>query len=959
MKKHLAVNRKWFCALLFIPLLCMAQVKKEWVSTYNAIGNSSYDNAAGIMVSASGNVYITSSAGNGKNGSDITTIKYDKHANRIWTKKYNGELKAGDGASAIWLDNEENVYVAGFSEAQNSIDLVVISYDSAGNTKWINRENPFGTYNYPITIMKSASGNLYVTGYGFKTAGDPGKIVTIKYNSAGEKQWAAIYEAPNNADAYSKALTVDSNDNVYVTGGVVSGKSNDYLTIKYNSFGEPAWVKTYDGPAERFDEANAVQVDADMNVYVTGTSRNDQAMNFATIKYNSDGVVQWARQFNNYEGPLGILDFEAKKLLLDKAGNIYVAFESLGFTLIKYNPAGSEQWSAQYAGGGYGEDKLKGMAMDSMNNIYLTGAIGIDPELKFATAKFDNLGQFKWAATYKGPGFPARDRSLDIPAGIGVDAKGNVYVTGTTDDPQNKQDVLTIKYNKDGEEKWQKRVNGRNSGDEMANAMVVDKMGNVYVTGTTSANNPAGDYVTVKYDRNGDKQWARRVAYKGAEGWARAMTLDEWGNVIVTGVSTLNRQADFLTVKYNPEGALLWTMRYNGPGNTYDQAASVTTDAAGNIYVAGRSGNEFGSSLTTIKYLPNGLMQWVVNYQQGMSSDPSPSQIKTDKAGNVYITGMIAIGSSFDYLTIKYNTQGQLLWANTYNGPQSQFDKAEKLFIDDQQNVYVTGWSSGYATIKYNASGQQLWVARGFDGPSNLANDIVTDRSGNVFVTGTIDPYTQPRFATIKYNAAGMQLWMMIYDAAASGNAMSQNIAMDTDDNIYVNGSEKSASGRNFVTLKYDNNGALKWIEKRAYNGNITESYFAMDGGNNLYVTGTATVPGRAYDFFTIKYSQAKPSSIQEQITRATGIDAPGKEANKLKVMVSPNPFAQSFTLKWNGNEQTVTISVSDVNGKIIEQKNGQGATGQLTTGIQWPAGVYYISIVQGEERTVLKLVKL
>lgn len=93
-----------------------------------------------------------------------------------------------------------------------------------------------------------------------------GNSATVKYNSAGQQQWAAYY--PGTA----KAMAVDASRNVYVTGRSPGAGNLDYATIKYNSAGQQQWIVTYNGPGNGDDQANAIAVDGSGDVYVTGAS---------------------------------------------------------------------------------------------------------------------------------------------------------------------------------------------------------------------------------------------------------------------------------------------------------------------------------------------------------------------------------------------------------------------------------------------------------------------------------------------------------------------------------------------------------------------------------------------------------------------------------------------------------------------------------------------------------------
>jgi len=133
-----------------------------------------------------------------------------------------------------------------------------------------------------------------------------------------------------------------------------------------------------------------------------------------------------------------------------------------------------------------------------------------------------------------------------------------------------------------------------------------------------------------------------------------------------------------------------------------------------------------------------------------------------DGAGNVYITGYSdGLGTHDDYATIKYSTSGVKQWVARYDGPASGVDEPNAVAIDDTGNVYVTGSSGGsgtgydYATVKYNPSGTEQWVAR-YDGPESywdIAYAMAIDDAGNVYVTGTsCSSETSWDYATVKYS---------------------------------------------------------------------------------------------------------------------------------------------------------------------------------------------------------------
>ncbi|MEO0125919.1 MAG: SBBP repeat-containing protein, partial [candidate division WOR-3 bacterium] len=196
-----------------------------------------------------------------------------------------------------------------------------------------------------------------------------------------------------------------------------------------------------------------------------------------------------------------------------------------------------------------------------------------------------------------------------------------------------------------------------------------------------------------------------------------------------------------------------------------DGASAIAVDNSGNVYVTGKSyGSGTNFDYATIKYDVNGNQLWVVRYNGPGNSSDEASAIAVDNSGNVYVTGKsVGSGTNYDYVTIKYDVNGNQLWVARYNGLGNGSDRAHDLALDNFGNVYVTGesWGPGndgydYATIKYNAQGTQLWVARysspGTVYPYDCASAIAVDNSGNVYVTGISEGSgTNFDYATIKY----------------------------------------------------------------------------------------------------------------------------------------------------------------------------------------------------------------
>jgi len=430
---------------------------------------------------------------------------------------------------------------------------------------------------------------------------------------------------------------------------------------------------------------------------------------------------------------------------------IFVFLQFIFFSAVPVLAQVDTAWVRRYNGPGYADDIANAVAVDDSGNMYVTGrSPGISGD--YATIKYYANGDTAWVRRYNGPA-----NGFDVATAVAVDDSGNVYVTGTSSATGTYYDYATLKYKPNGNTAWVKRYNGPGYGDDIANAVAVDDSGNVYVTGQSVGSGTFSDYATLKYSPNGDSTWVRR--YNGpANGFdnATALAVDDSANVYVTGLS----QGDYATLKYSPNGDTVWVRRYNGPANGLDNAKAVAVDDSGNVYVTGGSeGSGTFSDYATLKYSPNGDTGWVRRYNGPGNSSDNAYALAVDDSGNVCVTGVsVGSGTLGDYATLKYSPNGDTAWVRRYNGPGNGFDNATALAVDDSANVYVTGKSSGtsddYATLKYSPNGNTAWVRR-YNGPGNgfdAASAIAVDDSGNVCVTGvSVGSGTLGDYVTITY----------------------------------------------------------------------------------------------------------------------------------------------------------------------------------------------------------------
>jgi hypothetical protein len=277
-----------------------------------------------------------------------------------------------------------------------------------------------------------------------------------------------------------------------------------------------------------------------------------------------------------------------------------------------------------------------------------------------------------------------------------------------------------------------------------------------------------------------DTAWVRR--YDGSlstDDEARAIAVDDSGYIYVTGsIYNSGSGNDYGTIKYDPQGDTVWVRSYNGSGNDYDYTRDIVLDRSGNIYVTGQStGSGSGKDYITIKYHPNGDTAWIRIYVGPSNGNDVATAIAVDGSNYVYVTGYSdSTGTDQDYVTIKYNPNGDTAWVRRYNGPGNGYDQAFSLALDSSGNVYVTGESQGdgtdydYCTIKY------------FQTPSDVKDETGDRESPSEFdlsqnYPNPFNPTTKIEFTLAKsgfvtlqiYDILGREVRTLVSEALSSG----------------------------------------------------------------------------------------------------------------------------------------------------------------------------------------------
>ncbi|MEO5675118.1 MAG: SBBP repeat-containing protein [Chitinophagales bacterium] len=808
---------------------------------------------------------------------------------------------------------------------------------------WINSQMGSGDnsdrYN---AIVTDASGNLYLGGYTFNPFQDKDYLI-VKMNSAGDTIWTRQFNGASNGADKILYMAIDGSSNIYVTGQSDGGSAtqNDIMTRAYNSSGTLKWSATYNNTtANQDDEPNGIAVDNSGNVFITGSTDRDSTAtlndDLITIKYNSNGVQQWAAQING----TGKGTDRGNGIVTDNSGGCVVTGRTAttvddDVITIKYGSTGSETWRTVY-NRGFGNDRGQDIMLDGSGNLYVTGRSENSSDYDVMTIKYNSSGVAQWTKFYNGT-------NDDFGSYIKADASGNVYVTGKTDFG-NHFDIVTVKYNSTGIQQWAKTFGNAALNDEDPSAILVDASGNVYVTGKSDVNATAAiianNFITLKYNSSGTLQWS--VYFDGtatnSDDIAEGIVLDATAtNLYVAGGSQNTvTQKDATAVKYSTAtGSAVWTKSFNGEGDFTDKVQGMIIDSKKNIYVTGYMINpEVRRDLFVAKINSSGITKWVVTYDFSQQDDEGRS-ITLDTSGNIYVCGSsVGNGTSDDYVTMKLDSAGNILWTSRYDF-NFENDVATAISVNKfNGNVFVTGYSDqnisskvtnyDIATLKYSSIGNQLSVVRyngsgnGIDRAADMAIfPTALASSTYIVVTGRTWNGSNYDILTLKYNASLIQKWATAYAGNKDDEARDLFLESSTGDAYVTGNTGTSTHGFDIIALKYNSNGVQQW--KSTYNGdgNINDiGYGILTTSKGTYVTGRAAVSGGVdtADVVTIRYN--KLSGNQQWVARYDGSGNGLDRGFAIAADQFENIYVTGESNEASSRQDMITLGLDD-NGRI------------------------------------------
>jgi uncharacterized delta-60 repeat protein len=461
-------------------------------------------------------------------------------------------------------------------------------------------------------------------------------------------------------------------------------------------------------------------------------------------------------------------------------------------------------------------------------------------------------------------------------------------------------------------------------------------------------------------------QWADTIDNGDWDG-AVSVAVDDTHNIIVVGCSFIGSNNDYFIVKYDSNGTVLWQDTIdNGEG---DYAEAVAVDNSNNIIVTGYCTIGGDYDYFTVKYDSTGTILWTDTLDNNGLYDIARG-VAVDHADNIIVTGYCDIGGDCVYFTVKYDSTGTIIWADTLDsGP---LDSAFGVAVDNTNNIIVTGYTStgvnnDYFTVKYDSSGTVLWQDTIDIHQFDQAYGVAVDNTNNIIVTGCSgEPFSDYDYCTVKYDSSGTIIWQDIFDNNGHDD-VAYSVAVDNCNNIYVTGYSLELSGDyDYFTVKYDSSGTILW-QDTLDNGNDDIAHaIAVDNSHNIIVTGKSYIGGN-FDYVTVKYAPL-PGIFEDECSHLVS-------NNPIFYEIYPNPFKDKAQIKCqipstksqtNSNLQT-SLKIYNASGRLVRQYDDE--TIRLSDHIVWdgsdahgrkvPCGIYFVKLESEEHNLIKKAILL
>jgi hypothetical protein len=323
---------------------------------------------------------------------------------------------------------------------------------------------------------------------------------------------------------------------------------------------------------------------------------------------------------------------------------------------------------------------------------------------------------------------------------------------------------------------------------------------------------------------------------------------------------------DMWVVKYRASGAQAWSRIWAGPDGRAEDLSAMVADAAGNVYVAGRTERSTGRpDSVVLKYDGHGTLKWATILAVEPVQPDEARAIGLDAHGNVYVVGMAYRTGNWDVYTGKLRpSDGASLWTSWYDS--SGYDTGWSLAVTPAGVCYAGGTTgndpatTAALLIKTRASGSTAWARtwNGVAGKADTWDTVSLAPSGNVVVGGEHDVLGPSDFVAATYTVQGSLKWARTWSSPGFVEDYPSGVAVALDGGIWMSGiTDRAADGRRGALVKWSPAGKLRFARVVGTTARPAQlRALTVDQSGNAYVVGTAAAEaGGTWDLLAAKYS--------------------------------------------------------------------------------------------------------
>ncbi|MFM2135973.1 MAG: hypothetical protein RL021_1373, partial [Bacteroidota bacterium] len=208
-------------------------------------------------------------------------------------------------------------------------------------------------------------------------------------------------------------------------------------------------------------------------------------------------------------------------------------------------------------------------------------------------------------------------------------------------------------------------------------------------------------------------------------------------------LSVLLLSASFANGQFN----LNWKRNFKASLNSANKAICMRSDNLRNVILLTYTWlPDSTGDIMVIKLDPAGRQVWQRIYDGPMHTDDRPIDMVVDRFNNIWICGTSRTkNEDTDILLIRFTDEGVLANNELFGLQEGLFDAPTSITVDRTGCPVVAGYVSGsdsgldHAVLRYSIEGRLLWYRTVGTGRMDVANDVVTDDSCNIYAAGTVD----------------------------------------------------------------------------------------------------------------------------------------------------------------------------------------------------------------------------